>query len=51
MARYISFNRMRATSAGILLGSAMPLSPVLITLKGIHEVQIFMIAIINGSRS
>jgi hypothetical protein len=42
LARYINLNRVRAISAGILLGSALPYSQLLITLRGIHKVQILI---------
>jgi len=50
LARYISCNRMRATGARILLGSAMPKSQDSISQRGNELVQMFIIIIIYGNR-
>jgi pentose-5-phosphate-3-epimerase len=42
LARCINYIRARATSAGILLASALPTGQVLIMQKGIEIVQIVM---------
>jgi len=50
LARCINFNRMWATSAWILLGSAVPKGPVSIRQTGNQSVEIITNAITDGSR-